>query len=260
MKAATRREVFETFRPWLDAKGFTPARVAAADALCDRLGLPTNDNPAAPIVPTALANDAAFFDVLRAGKVLGPVLTPDEVSGCQAIVRACGAAGMPVGDVAYCLGTSWLETRGTMQPIHEMGGTAYLRRMYDIAGARPAKARELGNLTPGDGVRYAGRGYVQLTGRKNYLRAGTAIGVDLVADPDLAMRPDIAASIMVRGMREGWFTGRDLDDDIPREGPATLAQFVASRDIINGTDKAAAIAEAALHFQSALQAGGWRAA
>src|SRR3546814_6075636 len=63
--------------------------------------------------------------------------------------------------------------------------------MYDIRGDRPAKARELGNLTPGDGAKYAGRGYVQLTGKSNYVKATAKLRemgftVDLVAEPDRA--------------------------------------------------------------------------
>ena len=205
----------------------------------------------------ALAAPAAFFNVLRHTDVLGPTLTAAEVTGCNAILDACGAAAWPIADVAYALGTAYHETAGTMMPIRELGGAAYLRRMYDIQGPRPDKAKILGNLQPGDGVRFAGRGYVQLTGRRNYLRAGTALALNLVGNPDLALRPDIAAAIMVRGMREGWFTGQDLDDDLPRAGAATLQQFIASRDIINGRDKAAKIAGEAMTFQAALVAGRW---
>lgn len=205
---------------------------------------------------TCLSDPPAFFARARGKDLLGP-LDQGEVDGCNAILDACGAAVWPIGDVAYALGTSFHETAGTMQPIKEIGSTAYFTRMYDIRGARPAKARELGNLTPGDGARYCGRGYVQLTGKTNYAKAGRLLNVDLVGNPDLAMRPHIAAAIMVLGMRQGWFTGRDLDDDIPRDGPATLQQFIRSRDIINGTDKADKIAREAMAFQEALQAGGW---
>lgn len=204
-----------------------------------------------------LGNARAFFDYLRTRKLLGPTLTPGEVSGCEAITAACGADGWPIGDVAYALATAYHETAGTMQPVKEYGGAAYFTRMYDIRGSRPAKARELGNLTPGDGARYCGRGYVQLTGKTNYAKAAKVVAADLVGNPDIAMQPDIAARIMVEGMREGWFTGRDLDDDIPRTGLASLEQFVRSRDIINGTDRASKIALEAIEFQAALQAGGW---
>jgi predicted chitinase len=53
----------------------------------------------------------------------------------------------------------------------------------------------IGNTQPGDGVRYKGRGYIQLTGRSNYRYYGAKIGVDLENNPDLALRPDVAAKI-----------------------------------------------------------------
>jgi len=263
---ALRSELFDLFRPWLDAKGWTADRIAKTDAFCDRIGLPANENPpAASLQPTGLTDPKAFFDKLRASKVLGPVLTEGEVSGCNVILAACGAQGWPIADTAYALATAYHETAGTMQPVKEYGGDAYYHRMYDIEGARPAKARELGNLLPGDGIKFPGRGYPQLTGRRNYELADKKLhemGIlkteeSLVDDPDLAMRPDIAAAIMVFGMREGWFTGRDLDDDLPRQGKATLAQFIASRDIINGRDKQEKIAGEAIIFQDGLFAGIW---
>lgn len=230
--------------------------IQALKALPDQ---PTPEPAVAPPGPASgLVDPKAFFDHMRASKIMGPVLTTEEVTGCGAILDACAEASWPLADAAYALATAWHETAGTMQPIHEFGGAAYLARMYDIQGARPNKARELGNIVPGDGVKYAGRGYVQLTGRTNYCRAGNAVGVNLVADPDLALRPDIAAKIMVQGMRAGWFTARDLDDDLPRHGPATRDQFIRSRDIINGSDKAETIAEAAMVFQEALTKGNWQ--
>ncbi|WP_341325927.1 glycoside hydrolase family 19 protein [Methylotuvimicrobium sp. KM2] len=53
--------------------------------------------------------------------------------------------------------------------------------------------KDLGNTQPGDGYKYRGRGFVQLTGRANYERIGKAIGQDLVNNPDLAADPEIAA-------------------------------------------------------------------
>lgn len=201
-----------------------------------------------------------FYNVLRDDKMLGPTISQDEFEGCDRIIRACGLAGWGMSWTAYALATTYHEVNGTMQPIREMGGPAYFTRMYDIRGDRPAKARELGNLTPGDGARYFGRGYVQLTGRTNYDRATKKLRemgftVDLIANPDQALEPDIAAAILVAGMREGWFTGRDIDDDLPAKGQATREQFIASRDIINGKDRQDLIAGYAMTFQQALAAG-----
>jgi hypothetical protein len=141
------------------------------------------------------------------------------------------------------------ETAHSMQPITEHGGEAYFARMYDPEGLRPAVAARLGNVCAGDGVRFCGRGYVQLTGRGNYARAG------LVDDPDRALDPAVAAAVLERGMREGWF-GRRLMDVLPLGGPATRPQFIAARRVVNGQDCAALIADYAMRFQGALLAGG----
>jgi peptidoglycan L-alanyl-D-glutamate endopeptidase CwlK len=57
---------------------------------------------------------------------------------------------------------------------------------------------DLGNQGPPDGERFRGRGFVQLTGRDNYLRYGQKIGLDdrLIDDPELANTPQIAAQLL----------------------------------------------------------------
>jgi hypothetical protein len=196
----------------------------------------------------------AFFDKLRAG-IMGPKLDDDEVSGTTAILEAM--AGLPTSWVAYALATAWHETAHTMQPIKEHGGPKYFFRMYDPYGERPVLAKRNGNIHRGDGVKFCGRGYVQLTWRTNYERAGKLLDVDLVNDPDLAMNKDIAALIMRHGMKTGWFTGKAFSNYLPSDGAATRAQFQAARRIINGVDKSDLIAGYALAFQTALNAGEW---
>jgi putative chitinase len=222
----------------------------------------------APAAPPAPANDAGsafadygkFYDFLRNNAMLGPKISATEFAGCDAILQACIAYSWPVSYVAYALATAYHETAHSMQPIKEMGGDAYFTRMYDIKGSRPDKAKELGNLTAGDGARYCGRGYVQLTGKKNYAFAAQKLGVDLVNHPELALKPEVAAAVMVLGMAEGWFTHRKLPDDLPARGQATRSQFTASRDIINGKDRADLIAGYAVDFQAGLVAGGYKLA
>jgi predicted chitinase len=55
--------------------------------------------------------------------------------------------------------------------------------------------KDLGNIYRGDGVKYKGRGFIQLTGRYNYTQAGKDLGIDLVNHPELAERPDVAAKV-----------------------------------------------------------------
>lgn len=202
----------------------------------------------------ALANPKLFFDSLKQG-ILGPSLSDDEVSGCNAILAAM--EGAPLSHAAYALATAYHETASTMQPIKEYGGPSYFHRMYDVAGARPKLAMANGNNCAGDGCKFFGRGYVQLTWRSNYQRAGDKLGVDLCANPDKALDPKIAAQIMRQGMQHGWFTGKGLASYLPLKGAADTKAFTDARRIINGTDKAAKIAAHAIEFQRALQAGGW---
>lgn len=183
---------------------------------------------------------AAFFAQVRTE--FGS-LNQGQVDGFNTLLAALKK--WPVSWVAYALSTTWHETAATMLPIKEMGGNTYFKRMYDIEGDRPAKARELGNTRPGDGALYAGRGYVQLTGRLNYARYG------LENRPDDAMKPDVAAMILKDGMEKGRFTGRKLADYLPGD-------YVNARRIINGLDKAQMLAGYAEKFERALRAGGWK--
>lgn len=53
----------------------------------------------------------------------------------------------------------------------------------------------MGNSQEGDGYRYRGRGYIQLTGRDAYEAVGKAAGLDLVGNPDLASAPENALRV-----------------------------------------------------------------
>lgn len=76
------------------------------------------------------------------------------------------------------------------QLAHESGEFRY---MEEIASGRAYEGRrDLGNTQPGDGVRFKGRGPIQLTGRANYTAASRALGVDLVSNPSRAAQPDVA--------------------------------------------------------------------
>jgi putative chitinase len=191
-----------------------------------------------------------FFDRIRQAPFKGR-MSASQVAGTKTILDAM--EGWPTRWVAYGLATALHEVGGTMQPIAEKGGNAYFTRMYDIRGERPALAKRKGNTMPGDGIKYRGRGYVQLTWAANYTKAAKVVGADLVAHPDLAMRPDYAALILRDGMERGWFTGKKLADYLSD----TKSDYRGARRIINGADKADLIAGYALAFEAALRAAGY---
>ncbi len=113
----------------------------------------------------------------------------------------------------------------TYNPITELGSYAYITSHYE-------GRRDLGNTQPGDGWKYRGRGYVQITGRTNYTRFGGLLGVDLADNPDLALQPGVAWYILSLGMHRGLFTGKRLSDYIPLD-ERLPADYYNARRIIN---------------------------
>lgn len=185
-----------------------------------------------------------FFDAVRR-KPFGK-LSDGQVNGLSTLLDATAALDLKAR--AYVLATVFHETARTMQPINEHGDAAYFRRMYDKDGSRPKVAEALGNTYPGDGVKFHGRGYVQITGRANYLKAGQALGVDLIRNPEKALEPHLSAKILVLGMTEGWFTGKRLSQYVNQH----KADYEQARRVVNGMDKAKLIAGYARAFEAAL--------
>jgi putative chitinase len=187
-----------------------------------------------------MINRKFFFDQVRISLFSG-TLKPSQVAGIDGILEVWEDAHAKKDDrwLAYMLATIHHETDRTFRPIKEFGGEAYYTRRYDITGERPTTAQKNGNTTPGDGPRYCGRGFVQLTWKNNYRAMSAVCGVDLVANPDRAMELPIATKILFHGMMRGSFTGKSLGDYFTPE----KEEWVNARRIINGTDKANAIAD-----------------
>ncbi|MDA1000428.1 MAG: peptidoglycan-binding protein, partial [bacterium] len=129
------------------------------------------------------------------------------------ILGALRAAGhVDRAMVLTALATIRAETEGFL-PIGE-GESRYNTspggHPFDLYDRR----RDLGNEGPPDGERYRGRGYVQLTGKDNYRRYGAALGADLLAHPEEANAPGLAARILAafladkeRRIKEGVLAG-----------------------------------------------------
>lgn len=81
---------------------------------------------------------------------------------------------------------------GEFRWMEEIWGPSSAQRRYEPPSTLAAR---LGNTQPGDGIRFKGRGPIQLTGRANYQRFGQLLGIDLIAEPQRAASPDVAFRI-----------------------------------------------------------------
>ncbi len=197
-------------------------------------------------------NRRFFFDFVRRVLFKGR-LRQKQVDGLNFILDVWESDYARRDDrwLAYALGTTHHETDARMQPINEYGGRRYYFRMYDIEGDRPWKALELGNIRPGDGVLFHGRGYLQLTGRDNYTKMQRRFTVDLTNDEaaaDRTLEPELAAKIMFYGMEKGVFTGKKFADYFND----SHEQWVSARAIINPHDKPRLVANYALDYYAAI--------
>lgn len=112
----------------------------------------------------------------------------------QKLINYATQAGIKGTELAQFLAQCAHETQNFTRMI-ERGSLRYFNNYEKKHNPRNAKL--LGNKFPGDGAKFKGRGYVQLTGRFNYTDASKDLGIDLVNNPDQAADPDIAAKIAV---------------------------------------------------------------
>jgi putative chitinase len=175
-----------------------------------------------------------FFDRVRQ-ELFMRVLNQPQVDGMVAILDEweAGFGDKDLRWLGYILGTVHHETAKTMQPIEEYGHGG--ERLY-------------ARCDPETNCAYYGRGFVQLTWRKNYERAGNELGVDLVHHPELACDLAIATKILIHGMTAGWFTGAELEDYFNDQ----REDWINARRIVNGLDRANLVAGYAKTYFEAL--------
>ena len=120
-------------------------------------------------------------------------LLSDNPNAEAALQTAAKAAGLKGSELAQFMAQTRHES-WDFGKMKEVGNKKQFAK-YDA----PRKARQLGNKVKGDGERFKGRGFIQLTGRDNYTRASEQIFGDdrLVRKPDLASDLNVAAKIAI---------------------------------------------------------------
>jgi putative chitinase len=132
------------------------------------------------------------------------------------LVAKAKAAGIKGMELAHLISQVAHET-GNFKNLEEIGTPKYFAKNYDKK-YNPNKAKQLGNVKVGDGERYKGRGFVHITGRYNYKKAGEALGLPLESQPELAADPKIAADIAI------WYWKSRVQPKVGNFPDATVAQ------------------------------------
>jgi len=167
--------------------------------------------------------------------LFGGSLSTKQVEGLTAILDEWEEKLWNLDDryLAYVFATVYHETDRQFQGIREYGR---------------GKGKKYGVPDKITKQVYYGRGFVQLTWKYNYQAMSQTCGVDLVANPDLALDLANCVKITFGGMLHGTFTGKSLKDYFNDK----KEDWVNARRIINGTDKANLISEYAKKFYSAI--------
>jgi predicted chitinase len=194
-------------------------------------------------------NHATFFNGYR--NAFGKI-KQDTVTGIELLGRQM-EADKEITDLrwaAYMLATVKHECANKWQPITEYGNRSY----FDKYETGTTIGKRLGNTMKGDGYKYRGRGYVQITGRANYSKLTKALNLpddqNLIDYPENTLIPAVAYGIMSYGMRDGTFTGKKLQDYISSD----KCDYKNARKIINGLDQCDLIKSYAEKFEAILKA------
>ena len=201
LQAASRGEVDEGWKDWVAGAGAAAAIAGGGGAAWDayQAGKAQDERPAV----------VAKSDFKKGVEKIAKDAIPKHlVTGSpheKFLTKAAVDAGIKGEELAQFLAQCAHET-GNFKHMGELGGSLDFKKYEPkfvkdkktkkIVQVNP-KAKTLGNTEKGDGAKYKGRGYIQLTGKYNYKRAGEALGLPLAEKPELVEKPEVAAKVAV---------------------------------------------------------------
>lgn len=179
-----------------------------------------------------------MMDVRKLQAALGVAV--DNIPGIgtfTALFRKLGAAPDRAEELAICAAV-YFPQYGIMdsalrlahfmsQLTHESGAFKYMEEIWGPTTAQKGYEgrKDLGNTVAGDGLRYKGRGPIQLTGRANYRTYGRELGIDFERHPEMVAFP----SIGLRAALEYW-KKRGINSDADRDDVAAVTKKVNGGD------------------------------
>ena len=212
--AGVGESIEEGWKDWVTGAGIAAMAAGGGSAAWDAYKASQAEKEPTPVV--AKADQKSDF---KKGieKIAKDAVPKQLVTGSpheKFLTQAAVAAGIKGEELAQFLAQTAHESHNFKSMV-EYGDSKYFKKyepkfgkdkktkkvILDPKTKKPKnfnpKAETLGNDQPGDGEKYKGRGYIQLTGKYNYAKASQALGLDLVKKPELVEKPEIAAKVAV---------------------------------------------------------------
>lgn len=198
----------------------TPSSTASSEVF-----VPTAAPVVAPTVQTTSVTNKYSALVQKASSVLK--LSEEQRASAEAITLALSGARTEVNNnlAAYLLATAFVDAN-LIPSVEKASTDARIKAVQ-------AKYTATG---------FQGRGFVHFTGAFNYNRYSTQFKLGLAGNPDLLLKADVAANILVNGALSGFITGQKIEKFIPATGSVDL---IAARTAINGNYLAAQVKQIA---------------